>query len=160
MNLRNLLIVFSLTSTTFAYPPLTEAEQEKQADAIAWCEVTKITLLEAPRIDQGLSSQMRRYSLQVLEVVKGDVKLGDSFSLEFAHYELLSTESMKSIQPEILVWEIGRRPELKIGQEYRVYLTKRNDQISPLRGRWSMLTTRPIKNLYEKWVGRKEGTDQ
>ena len=47
MNLRNLLIVFSLTSIAFAYPPLTEAEQEKQADAIAWCEVTKITLLEA-----------------------------------------------------------------------------------------------------------------
>jgi hypothetical protein len=158
--MRSLLIAFTLVSSAFAYPPMTEAEQEKYANGVAWCEVTRVDLLEAPRIELGLSSQMRRYTLKVTEVVKGDVAAGATFSLEFAHYELLSTEHIKIVQPEILVWEIGRRPELKIGQEYRVYLMKRGDQIAPLSGRWSMLTTRPIKNLYEKWVGRKEENDK
>jgi hypothetical protein len=150
-------ILLTVTCMAFGYPPATEAEQEKYAKAVAWCEVVKIDLLEQPRIELGLSSQMRRYTLRVSEVIRGEVKVGATFRLDFAHYEVLSADQMKNIaSPEILIWEIHRRPELKVGIEYRVYLGQRGNAFEPLAGRWSMITSRVPKSLYETWVGRKE----
>lgn len=150
-------VLLTLTCLALGYPPASEAEQEKYAKAVAWCEVVKIDLLEQPRIELGLSSQMRRYTLRVSEVVRGEVKVGATFSLDFAHYEVLSADQIKNIAgPEILIWEIHRRPELKVGIEYRVYLGQRGDSFAPLEGRWSMITSRVPKSLYERWVGRKE----
>ena len=129
-----LLLIFSVSA--LAYPPDSEEVQEKRAQAVAWCEVTQIELLEKPRIELGLSSQLRNYTLRVTEVVRGDIKVGTTFSLRFAHYEVLSAAEMKYIvQPEILVWEIHRRPELKVGREYKVYFGKQGEEFLPLNGR-------------------------
>jgi hypothetical protein len=142
-----------------AYPPESEESQTRRADVIAWCDVVSIEILEKPRVELGMSSQLRNFTLRVVESLKGEMPRQTNFSLRFAEYEVFHTKDLKHIiQPEILVWEIHRRPRIEVGKQYKVYLRKNGDGVEPLNGRWSILHSRVDPRLYEKWTGEPEKT--
>ncbi len=146
-----------LGSHASGYPPESKESQEKRADLIAWCDVVSITLNEKPRHEFGLSSQLRTFTFRIAEVVKGELPDQKEFSLRYAEYELLRTNELKYLaSPEILVWEIHRRPRIEVGKQYKVFFRVRNDAIEPLNGRWSILETRVDPDLFEDWTGKSE----
>jgi hypothetical protein len=146
------IAVFMFT-LSMIYARETAEQQFKKSDIVAWCEVTQIILLEKPRIEKAMSSQMRKFNFRIVEAIKGEIPKVDTFSIKYAEYEVLNPKEFIGAEyiGEQLADEIHGRPRIEVGKLYKVYLKKVGDGAIPLNDRWSVLEMKVDPAVREKW---------
>lgn len=141
----------------WAYPPDSEDEQAKKATLVAWCDVVSIDPKEELRRGEGMTSQIKKFTLKVSEVIRGEMPAKGEFSVQYAEYQVTDPEKLKQDgPPEILIWESYRRPRIEHGRQYKVYLYATPEGVKPVSDRWSILHARVDPKIFEKWTGQPE----